>query len=90
MGHVGFDLFTRQRLQQTADRNALVELPQIRLIQDEQHRHRKQRTAERDALGKLIATMQKTPTGACQGAGSPTSRPVQITIDTTSHRKRVS
>jgi hypothetical protein len=49
-----------------------------------------QRNAERNALVKLIATMQKTPTGACQGAGSPTSGPVQIAIDITSHRKRVS
>ena len=49
-----------------------------------------QRTAERNALVKLIATMQTTPTRACQGAGSPTSGPVQIAIDTTSHRNRVS
>ena len=49
-----------------------------------------QRTAERDALIKLIATMLKNPTRACQGAGSPTSGPVPITIDTTSHRTQVS
>ena len=49
-----------------------------------------QRAAERDALVKLIATMGENPTRACQGAGSPTSGPVPITIDTTSHRKRVS
>jgi integrase len=49
-----------------------------------------QRTAERNALVKLIATMRQHPVRACQGAGSPTSGPVPITIDTTSHRKRVS
>jgi hypothetical protein len=49
-----------------------------------------QRIAERNALVKLIATMQQHPTRACQGAGSPTSGPVSITIDTTSHRNRVS
>jgi integrase len=49
-----------------------------------------QRTAERNALVKLIATMQQHPARACQGAGSSTSGPVPITIDTTSHRKRVS
>jgi integrase len=49
-----------------------------------------QRTAERDALVKLTATMQQHPARACQGAGSQTSGPVAITIDTTSHRKRVS
>jgi hypothetical protein len=49
-----------------------------------------QRTAERNALVKLIATMRQHPARACQGAGSPTSGPVPITIDTTSHRKRVS
>jgi hypothetical protein len=49
-----------------------------------------QRAAERDALVKLITTMRENPTRACQGAGSPTSGPVPITIDTTSHRKRVS
>ena len=48
-----------------------------------------QRSAERDALVKLIATMQQQPARACQGAGSPASGPVPITIDTTSHRKRV-
>jgi len=48
-----------------------------------------QRSAERDALVKLIATMQQHPVRACQGAGSPASGPVPITIDTTSHRKRV-
>ena len=49
-----------------------------------------QRTAERDALVKLITTMQEMPARACQGAGSPTSAPVAVTIDTTSYRKRVS
>ena len=48
------------------------------------------RTAERNALVKLIATMRQHPARACQGAGSPTSGPVPITIDTSSHRKRVS
>jgi hypothetical protein len=49
-----------------------------------------QRTAERNALVKLIATMRQHPARACQGAGSPTCGPVPITIDTSSHRKRVS
>jgi hypothetical protein len=49
-----------------------------------------QRTAERNALVKLIATMRQHPARACQGAGSPTSGPVPVTIDTSSHRKRVS
>jgi hypothetical protein len=49
-----------------------------------------QRTAERNALVKLIATMQQHPARACQGAGSPTTGPVSITIDTTSYQSRVS
>ena len=49
-----------------------------------------QRTAERDALVKLIATMQQHPTPACQGAGSSTSGPVPITIDTSRHRRNES
>jgi integrase len=47
-----------------------------------------QRTAERDALVKLIETMRRNPTRSCQGAGSPTSGPIPITIDTASHRNR--
>jgi hypothetical protein len=49
-----------------------------------------QRIAERSALVKLIATMQQHPARACQGAGSPATGPVPITIDTISHRSRVS
>jgi hypothetical protein len=49
-----------------------------------------QRNAERTALAKLIATMREHPTRACQGTGSPTAGPIPITIDTTSHRNRVS
>lgn len=49
-----------------------------------------QRTAERDALVKLVTTMRENPTQTCQGAGSPTSGPVRISIDTTSHRNRFS
>ncbi|MGW7571869.1 tyrosine-type recombinase/integrase [Streptomyces tendae] len=46
-----------------------------------------QRTAERDALVKLLASMQEAPGRPCQGAGSPTAGPTPITIDTTSHRR---
>jgi integrase len=87
-------LGTLQR--QLDETNALID----RTIEQFEKRHGKpmpndniwlvQRTAERDALVKLIATMQQHPARACQGAGSPTSGPVPITIDTTSHRKRVS
>jgi hypothetical protein len=49
-----------------------------------------QRTAERNALVKLIATMQQHPARACQGAGSPTTGTDPIPIDTTSYRNRVS
>lgn len=45
-----------------------------------------QRTAERDALTRLLAVIGGTG-GACQGAGSPSSGPTPITIDTTRHRK---
>ena len=48
------------------------------------------RSAERDALVKLIATMQQQPARACQGAGSPATGSVPITIDTTSYQSRVS
>nr|WTB28315.1 hypothetical protein OG781_00890 [Streptomyces sp. NBC_00830]WTB35766.1 hypothetical protein OG781_45690 [Streptomyces sp. NBC_00830] len=46
-----------------------------------------QRTAERDALVKLLASMQDNPGRPCQGAGSPTAGPTPIAIDTTRHRK---
>jgi hypothetical protein len=49
-----------------------------------------QRTAERTALVKLIATIQQHPAQACQGAGSATTGPVSITTDTTSYQSRVS
>jgi Phage integrase family len=49
-----------------------------------------QRTAERNALVKLIATMQQHPARACQGAGSSATGSVSIPIDTTSYRNRVS
>jgi hypothetical protein len=49
-----------------------------------------QRTAERDALVKLIATIQQHPARTCQGAGSPTCGPLPLTIDPTSYRKRAS
>ncbi|MFF3518898.1 tyrosine-type recombinase/integrase [Streptomyces sp. NPDC002573] len=45
-----------------------------------------QRTAERDALVKLLASMQEAPGRPCQGAGSLTAGPTPITIDTTRHR----
>ncbi len=87
-------LETLQR--QLDETNALIE----RTTEQFQLRHGKpmpddnvwlaQRTAERDALVKLVATMQQHPARACQGAGSPTSGAVPITIDTTSYRKRVS
>lgn len=46
-----------------------------------------QRTAERDALVKLLGSMQENPGRACQGAGSPTAGPTPITIDMNRHRK---
>jgi len=49
-----------------------------------------QRIAERTRWSNFIATMQQQPARACQGAGSPATGPVPITIDTTSHRSRVS
>ena len=45
-----------------------------------------QRTAERDALARLAASMQATPGRAVQGAGSP-SGPAPVSIDLTRHRK---
>jgi hypothetical protein len=45
-----------------------------------------EREAERDALARLLATMQASPGRAVQGAGSPTS-PVPVTIDLDRHRK---
>jgi hypothetical protein len=45
-----------------------------------------QRTAEKDALTKILAAMNATPSRACQGAGSPDRVP--ITLDTTSYRNR--
>jgi integrase len=45
-----------------------------------------QRTAERDALAKLLAAMQASPGHAVQGAGSPSS-PVPVSIDLSRHRK---
>jgi Phage integrase family len=44
-----------------------------------------EREAERDALTRLIATMQASPGRAVQGAGSPSS-PVPVSIDLTRHR----
>jgi len=44
-----------------------------------------QREAERDALARLLATMQASPGRAIQGAGSPSS-PVPVSIDLTRHR----
>jgi hypothetical protein len=49
-----------------------------------------QRSTERDALVKLIATMRENPSRACQGAATPACGPIPITIDTTSYRKRLS
>ncbi|MGW1160196.1 tyrosine-type recombinase/integrase [Streptomyces sp. NPDC002519] len=46
-----------------------------------------QRNAERDALAKLLTSMQESPGRPCQGAGSPTAGPTPITIDTTRHRR---
>ncbi|MER5916594.1 tyrosine-type recombinase/integrase [Streptomyces sp. NPDC001982] len=46
-----------------------------------------QRTDERDALVKLLASMQESPGRPCQGAGSPTAGPTPITIDTARHRR---
>lgn len=45
-----------------------------------------QRGAERDALVKLLATMQSRPGRAVQGAGSP-SGPTSVSIDLTRHRR---
>jgi integrase-like protein len=44
-----------------------------------------EREAERDALTRLLATMQASPGRAVQGAGSPSS-PVPVSIDLTRHR----
>jgi len=44
------------------------------------------RTAERDALLRLLAAMQATPGRAVQGAGTPTG-PTPVDIDLTRHRK---
>jgi integrase len=46
-----------------------------------------EREAERDALTRLIATMQASPGRAVQGAGSPSS-PVPVSIDLTRHRNQ--
>lgn len=45
-----------------------------------------EREAERDALTRLLATMQASPGRAIQGAGSPSS-PVPVSIDLDRHRK---
>jgi hypothetical protein len=45
-----------------------------------------EREAERDALARLLATMQASPGRAIQGAGSPSS-PVPVSIDLDRHRK---
>ena len=45
-----------------------------------------EREAERDALSRLLATMQASPGRAVQGAGSPSS-PVPVSIDLDRHRK---
>ena len=42
--------------------------------------------AERDALARLLATMQASPGRAIQGAGSPSS-PVPVSIDLDRHRQ---
>ncbi|MFI7707378.1 tyrosine-type recombinase/integrase [Nonomuraea sp. NPDC049480] len=47
-----------------------------------------QRTAERDALLKLLAAMAAAPGRAVQGAGAPTAAgPVPVEIDTTRYRR---
>lgn len=46
-----------------------------------------EREAERDALARLLATMQASPGRAIQGAGSPSS-PVPVSIDLTRHREQ--
>ncbi|MEU8205811.1 tyrosine-type recombinase/integrase [Streptosporangium sp. NPDC049046] len=46
-----------------------------------------QRTAERDALVKLLSAMAAAPGRAVQGAGSPTAGPVPVTIDTIRYRR---
>ncbi len=45
------------------------------------------RTAEREALVKLLSSMQAMPARPCQGVGSPTAGPTPITIDTSRHRR---
>jgi hypothetical protein len=45
-----------------------------------------QRTAERDALLRLLATLQATGGRAVQGAGVPTG-PTPVAIDLTRHQK---
>jgi integrase len=49
-----------------------------------------QRTAEKEALTRVLESMRDKPGRACQGAGSPTSGAVPIAIDTTSYRRRPS
>jgi hypothetical protein len=44
-----------------------------------------EREAERDALARLLSSMQASPRRAVQGAGSPSS-PVPVSIDLTRHR----
>jgi integrase len=46
-----------------------------------------QRAAERDALVRLLGSMQENPGRACQGAGSPTAGPTPVTIDMNRRRK---
>jgi len=46
-----------------------------------------EREAERDALTRLLATMQASPGRAVQGAGSPSS-PVPVSIDLTRHQDK--
>ncbi|WP_460344265.1 tyrosine-type recombinase/integrase [Actinoallomurus acanthiterrae] len=46
-----------------------------------------QRHAERDALARLLASLQATPHRAVQGAGCRTTGPVPLTLDLSRHRK---
>ena len=48
---------------------------------------RVEREAERDALARLLSSMQASPGRAVQGAGSPSS-PVPVSIDLTRHREQ--
>lgn len=78
--------------QQLAQTTALIE----RTTTQFQDRHGKpmpddnvwlaQRTAERDALLRLLTAMAATPGRAVQGAGTPTG-PTPVVIDLTRHRK---